>query len=450
MEQSAQNADYISRWLDEHRITEIECLIPDMTGQARGKIVPRHKYRPAEGLRMAEAVFTQTVTGDYPDEDFTPEADPDMRLIPDPATLRLVPWANEPTAQIIHDGMRFNGEPVGLAPRNVLRKVLQAYADLGWKPIVAPEMEFYLVQVQPDEDLPLAPPLGRTRRTEAGRQSFSIDAMNEYGDIFDVMYDWCEAQGIALDTLIHEMGPAQMEINLDHGDPLSLADQAFLFKRTIREVALRNDMYATFMAKPMQGQPGSAMHIHQSVVDLNTGNNVFSQANGEPSELFFQHIAGLQTYLPAAMPFLAPYINSYRRLSRFSMAPINLEWGYDNRTCGLRVPQADPQARRVENRLPGVDVNPYLAIAASLACGLLGMQQQLKPSAPLVSSAYSGEHKLPRHLDDAIETLLACEPLRELLGDAFVRCYAAIKESEYAEYFEVISPWERRFLLLHV
>jgi glutamine synthetase len=450
MDTAAQTAQHINRWLDENRITEIECLIPDMAGQARGKIVPRHKYDPAAGLRLPEAVHMMSVTGDYPEEDFTSVADGDMLLVPDASTLRPVPWAKEPTAQIIHDCHYFDGRPMELACRSVLRRVLGLYRDKGWTPVIAPEMEFYLVQVEPDEDIPLKPPLGRTRRTEAGMQSFSIDSINEYGDVFDIMYDWCEAQGIALDTLIHEMGTAQMEINLDHGDPLALADQVFLFKRTIREVAIRHNMYATFMAKPMQGQPGSAMHIHQSVVHTDSGQNIFSQADGSSSPAFLHFIAGLQTYLPAATAIFAPYVNSYRRLSRFTSAPINLQWGYDNRTCGLRVPHSDPQARRIENRLAGVDVNPYLAMAASLACGYLGMEQQLSPSEPLSGSAYEKPHQLPRHLDDAVETLMACKPLVDLLGDHFIQTYAAVKAVEYREYFDVISPWERRFLLLHV
>ncbi|MGC4396362.1 glutamine synthetase family protein [Hydrogenophaga sp. T2] len=440
----------IQQWLDDNRITEIECLIPDMAGQARGKIVPRHKYDPAVGLRLPEAVLTMTVTGDYPEKDYTSVADPDMQLRPDPTTLRPVPWAKEPTAQIIHDCFAFDGQAVDLSPRNVLRRVLKLYEDEGWKPIVAPEMEFYLVQVEPDEDIPLKAPVGRTRRSEAGMQSFSMDAINEYDDIFDVMYDWCEAEGIQLDTLIHEMGTAQMEINLDHGDPLPLADQVFLFKRTIREVAIRHQMYATFMAKPMQGQPGSAMHIHQSVVGLHDGQNIFSRPDGEASDRFFHFIGGLQTYLPAATAFFAPYVNSYRRLSRYTSAPINLSWGYDNRTCGLRVPHSGPQARRVENRLAGVDVNPYLALAASLACGYLGMKQGLKPSEPLTGSAYEQPHQLPRHLDDAVEKLMQCAPLVELFGEHFIQAYGAIKDTEYREYFDVVSPWERRFLLLNV
>lgn len=444
------SADTITQWLNQNNITEIECLIPDMTGLARGKVVPRHKYDPGEGLRLPEAVLALTVTGEYPEHDLTPPADPDMRLIPDASTLRMIPWAAEPTAQIIHDCIGFDGKPAELAPRNVLKRILKLYEDEGLTPVVAPEMEFYLVEIQPDEDIPLTPPVGRTRRTEAGRQSFSIDAIAEYDTIFDVLYDWCEKQNLQIDTLIHEMGTAQMEINLDHGNALDLADQVFVFKRTVREVAIRNNMYATFMAKPMQGQPGSAMHIHQSLIDSETGQNLFSNPDGSPSPRFFQFIGGLQKYLPPAMPFFAPYVNSYRRLSRYTSAPINLSWGYDNRTCGLRVPHSGPEARRVENRLAGVDVNPYLAIAASLACGYLGMKEGLTPSEPLTGSAYEQPHQLPRHLDDAIVMLAECEPLLEVFGEKFITAYAAIKELEFREFFDVISPWERRFLLLHV
>ena len=194
------------------------------------------------------------------------------------------------------------------------------------------------------------------------------------------MYQFCEDQDIEIDTLIHEDGAAQMEINLLHGNALDLADQAFLFKRTAREAALRHKMYATFMAKPHAKEPGSAMHIHQSIVDTKTRKNIFSNADGTPTPLFFSHIAGMQKYLPAAMALLAPNVNSYRRISRFQLAPINVQWGYDNRTAGLRVPSSDPEARRVENRLAGADANPYIAIATSLACGYLGMVEGLQPS----------------------------------------------------------------------
>ena len=187
----------------------------------------------------------------------------------------------------------------------------------------------------------LKPPVGRSGRAEPGRQSYSIAAVNEFDPLFDDIYAFCEAQDIEIDTLIHEDGPAQMEINLLHGEPLDLADQAFLFKRTAREAALRHKMYATFMAKPHAKEPGSAMHIHQSIVDKKTRKNIFSNPDGTPSALFFSHIAGLQRYVPAAMSLFCSNVNSYRRMTRYLSAPINVQWGYDNRTAGLRVPMSD-------------------------------------------------------------------------------------------------------------
>ena len=264
------------------------------------------------------------------------------------------------------------------------------------------------------------------------------------------MYTYCEAQGIGIDTLIHESGAAQMEINLNHGDPLELADQAFLFKRTMREAALRHDMYATFMAKPMENEPGSAMHIHQSVVDIDSGKNIFSTADGHASDLFMSHIAGLQKYLPAAMPFLAPYVNSYRRITRYHAAPINVQWGYDNRTAGLRVPHSSPDARRVENRVAGADANPYLAIAASLACGYLGIKEALKPTPALERSAYTLPYELPRSLSEALRLLDESEGLSTVLPARFLLAYNAVKGSEYETFMQVISSWEREYLLLNV
>ncbi len=157
---------------------------------------------------------------------------------------------------------------------------------------MAPELEFFLVEPNIDSDYPLKPPVGRSGRPEIGRQAYSIAAVNEFDPLFDDMYSFCEAQDIEIDTLIHESGAAQMEINLLHGYPMGLADQAFLFKRTAREAAMRHKMYATFMAKPMAKEPGSAMHLHQSIIDSKTRKNIFSNPDGSPSELFFSHIAG--------------------------------------------------------------------------------------------------------------------------------------------------------------
>jgi glutamine synthetase len=446
----------IEEWLRSRSIDEVECLVPDMAGIPRGKILPAEKYVKSireNGLRLPESIFIQTVTGQYADEEDDAVTDPangDIYLHPDPGTIRLVPWYDAPTAQIIHDCVYADGRPVDIAPRTVLRRVLDLYAERGWRPIVAPELEFFLVQVNTDPDYPLVPPVGRSGRPETGRQAYGIDAVNEFDPLFEEIYDFCEAQEIDIDTLAHEAGAAQMEINFNHGEALDVADQAFLFKRTVRQTGLRHKVYATFMAKPLADEPGSAMHLHQSVVDRRNGRNLFAQKSGADSALFRSHIAGLQRYLPAAMPLLAPNVTSYRRLLPWSDAPINVHWGLDNRTVGLRVPVSAPSSRRIENRLTGADANPYLCIAASLACGYIGMVEKMKPSKPIEGDAYKLAHTLPRTLYDALSRLNASKPLRSVLGERFIRAVNAVKQTELNAYQRVISSWEREHLLLNV
>jgi len=445
--------DEAQEWLAARRIEDIECVVPDQAGVARGKMMPVAKFLAGPTMAMPGSIFTQTIAGDWPQDDAEFHNDPsdrDVLLEPDYSTLSVVPWEEDPTAQLIHDAFHADGRPVEIAPRQVLRRIVELYANRGWRPVVAPEIEFYLVQPNKDPDYPLQPPAGRSGRPESARQSYSIAAVNEFDDLFDDIYHFSEAQDLEIDTLIHEEGAAQMEINLRHGDPVTLADQVFQFKRTIREAALRHDMYATFMAKPMSSEPGSAMHIHQSAVDIATGRNIFSDEAGDPTPEFFAFIGGSQKYLPAVTCMLAPYVNSYRRLIRSGSAPVNTMWGYDNRTVGLRVPNSAPEARRVENRIPSSDANPYLAIAASLACGYLGMIEGLKVSDPVAGAANEEEIALPRGLLEAVALFEDCDELVEIFGRSFVATYRAIKQAEFETFMQVISPWEREYLLLNV
>ena len=440
-------------WLAARGIEEIECLVPDQAGVARGKIMPVQKFFANPSMALPSAIFQQTISGEYPEDEIIWRQNPtdsDVVLEPDFSTLCAVPWASDPTAQIIHDTYHQDGRPVDVAPRQVLRRVAELYHHRGWSPVVAPEIEFYLVKPNTDPDYPLEPPIGRSGRPEIGRQSYSISAVNEFDDLFEDIYDFSEAQGLEIDTLIHEEGAAQMEINLLHGAPLTLADQVFLFKRTIREAALKHKIYATFMAKPIANEPGSAMHIHQSVVDRDTGRNIFSDKDGKPTSEFFAYIAGQQKYLPSVMCILAPYVNSYRRLTRTSTAPINVAWGYDNRTTGIRIPPSSPAGRRVENRVPSSDSNPYLAIAVSLACGYLGMVEGLSPTEPVETSALELDFDLPRGLLEAVAAFEESDALTDVLGRGFVDTYAAIKRAEFETFMRVISPWEREYLLLNV
>lgn len=437
-------------WLTERKISEVEAIVPDQAGIARGKFMPARTFAAQGGMRLPESVFIQTVTGEHPEETVFSPTDRDMVAEPDMATIRMVPWANEPTAVVIHDCLLMDGTPVDIAPRQVLRRILDLYRSHGLKPVVAPEIEFYLVKRNTDPDYPLAPPTGRSGRAETVRQPYSLDAIDEFEPLIEDIYDYCEAMAMQVDNLVHEEGTAQLEVNFLHGDAMALSDQMFLFKRIVREAAMRHEVYATFMAKPMQNEPGSSMHWHLSLVSAEDGRNVFSQPDGAESPMFRHFIGGLQQYLPHVALLLAPYVNSYRRFTRYMAAPINLQWGYDNRTVGLRVPETAPQDRRVENRVAGADVNPYLAIAASLACGYLGIEEQLEPSAPETGNAYRLPFALPRTLNESLELLEGSERLRALLGERFVEVYAAIKREEQERFFEVISPWEREFLLLNV
>lgn len=449
----AENEAAARLWCRTRRIDDIECIIPDQAGVARGKLMPMPKFFGGNPMTLPASMFTQTITGEYPDEDeaFTEGlTDSDLIFRPDFSTLAVVPWASDPTAQVIHDAFHKDGAPFEIAPRNVLKRVVQLYVDRGWMPVVAPEMEFYLVKPNIDPDYPLEPPVGRSGRPERARQAYSISAVNEFEELFDDIYRFSEAQGLEIDTLNHEDGTAQMEINLRHGDPVELADQVFLFKRTIREAALRHQMYATFMAKPIAHEPGSAMHIHHSVTEIGTGRNIFTDGAGELAPPFLHFIAGLQTYLPRVMCIMAPYVNSYRRLIRNTTAPINVRWGYDNRTVGLRVPLSDPENRRVENRVPSSDANPYLAIAASLACGYLGLVKELEPDGPTDGTNRDPSFALPRSILDAVRLLENTPELVDIFGESFVRTYRAIKETEHETFMGVISAWEREYLLLSV
>ena len=442
-----------SAWLEWRGIEDIECITPDQAGVARGKMMPSKKFTSNTSLALPSAVFMATISGAYPEDGngfIYPEDDGDLKLMPDLGTLSAVPWETDPTAQVICDLVHQDGRSVEFTPRNVLRRVVDAYAKDGYRPVVAPEIEFYLVRKNPDPDYPLVPPVGRSGRPIGGGAGYSIAGVNEFDELIDDIYHFSESQGLEIDTLIHEEGAGQLEINLRHGDPVELADQVFMFKRTIREAALKHDTYATFMAKPIQGQPGSAMHIHQSIVDRKTGRNVFTNEDGSESDAFGHFIGGMQKHVPNALVMFAPYVNSYRRLTQAASAPVNTKWGYDNRTTAFRVPRSDPAARRVENRIPSSDANPYLALAASLACGLIGMRGRISPDAPVGTTANEDEIDLPRGLLEAVELFEGDEKLREMLGSQFVSTYAAIKKAEFETFMEVISPWEREYLLLNV
>lgn len=443
--------DAARAYLGDRNPEEVECLIADLPGIARGKAMPAWKFATQTRFFLPNSIFFQTITGDWGEaagpEGFT---EPDMVLLPDLDTATAAPWTGDWTLQVIHDAYDQKGDPIPFAPRNVLKRIVELYRAKGWEPIVAPEMEFYLVAPNTNPARPIEAMMGRSGRPAAARQAYSISAVDEYGPVIDDIYDFAEAQGLEIDGITQEGGAGQVEINLRHGDPVRLADEIFYFKRLIREAALRHDCYATFMAKPIEGEPGSAMHLHHSVLDRETGRNLFTGPQGGETDAFYHFIGGLQAHLPEVVAILAPYVNSYRRYVKDHAAPINLAWGRDNRTTGLRIPVSDPESRRIENRLAGMDCNPYLGFAASLACGYLGLVGETRPTPSFKGDAYDAEEDLPKSMYEALGLLRGAKGVRDVLGPEFCRVYEIVKQAEYEEFLQVISPWEREHLLTNV
>lgn len=448
--------DNIKQWLAKHNVKHVQSLISDHTGIPRGKIFPVNKFIEEAGCRLGETILLMSTTGDLAADDILFSlADPrdiDMLLKPDENACYLVPWADEPTAMIIHDCYTQNGKDNQLSPRSLLKKVISLYTEQGLKAVVAPEMELYLAETNNDPHQPLKAPVGKSGRMEIGRQSFGIDAVSEFEPLLKDIYAWAKLQELGLDIVVHEEGTAQFEFNFDHGDPLKLADQVFVFKRTVKAAAEKHGITATFMAKPISGQPGSAMHIHQSIVSLETGKNIFANEDNEGfSESFHHYIGGLQQYTSHVMPMYAPNVNSYRRFMAQETSPVNVHWGIENRTVGLRVPDTPKQAKRVENRIPGADANPYLAIAATLICGYIGMMEKIKPSAETTIKANKSlNDTLPLSIEPALQAMSKSEVIKKYLGTDFVDGYIGTRSADYESFKNEISAWERHYLLTTV
>ncbi|MGH8437135.1 MAG: glutamine synthetase family protein [Pseudomonas sp.] len=398
-------------------------------------------------LQLARGVLLQCIMGGYPPASFYGSDDGDLALNAEPTQIHRLPWSETPRALAICDADELDGGSSGLSTRGLLKRVIARYAERGWAPVVATELEFFIFAPNPDAQQPFQPPIGLDGRREDGCSAFSLSSNNGLRAFFDEVYRCMAALGLPRDTFMHEMGVSQFEINLLHGDPLLLADQTFLFKHLLKEVALKHGLTVVCMAKPLPKTPGSSMHIHQSVVEQGSGRNIFSDESGAATPAFYHFIGGQQAALAEFTLLFAPNVNSYQRLCHPYASPNNACWSYDNRAAGLRIPASAPVARRVENRLPGADANPYLALAASLAAGLHGLEHGLQPSEPI-----QGEFKVPEALSlpctmhAAIERLKRSELARELFGNEFIEGYIATKTMELTSFFDEITPWERRVL----
>lgn len=426
----------------------VDAFLFDLCGFPLGKRYPIQEIEKLydDGLTMCAAVLLLDAAGNTSDPmGFgVSDGDPDAHAKPIAGTLTPVPWAPEPTAQLLLE-MRDpeTCELVQFQPREILRGVVDRFASLGLRPVVALELEFYLIDETRAADgapLPVKSPLNG--RTASSNQVYSIDALEEYAPILAAMTDACALQGVPAAILSGEFAPGQFELNLTHvTDALVAADHACLLRRTVRAVARTFGMEATFLAKPFLEQSGSGLHIHMSFSD-DDGHNVFH--NDTDDSLMRYAMGGLQAIMPESMAIFAPNINGFRRLKPNCYVPVTRDWGYDNRSVAFRIPSGRGLNRRIEHRIAGADANPYLVLASALAGVHYGLSHKLEP----ISEAFSGnagtevDSRLPLTIWHALDRLDNAPILSEYFTAKYLKLYKIVKESEFNALVEMALPRE--------
>ncbi|MEH6633981.1 MAG: glutamine synthetase family protein [Halioglobus sp.] len=442
----AENKESLQAFLDKHPEIEIfELILPDVCGGLRGKWITRDKiHKVMDGaLKLPLSSLAFDIWGRDAEELVFDNGDGDGFLDADIRTLVVNPWARRPTAQLIVSMRHVDGDPCGYDTRFIVQALMARFKARGLTPVVASEMEFYLLR--DERDATGRPVHTQTERVGAvgGGQTYGLDTMEAMSELLHEIRDACSAQGLPIDTLIKESAPSQYEINLYHSpDALAAADQAMMLQRVIKGVSKRYGLRATFMAKPFGDLAGNGMHVHCSVLD-EQGNNAFDDGTGQGNALLRQAIAGCLETMEDSMLLFAPNQNSYRRFQRGTHAPMAPCWGYENRTVSVRVPADTPQATRIEHRVAGADGNPYLVIAAILAGILHGIENQLQAPAPLQGNAYDQVPAcLPRYWPDALACFKASTFVRDNFGAEFQRVYAVLKQQELDEFDRHVTALE--------
>lgn len=426
-----------------------ELLLPDTNGVFRGKWIPAASLPRIyeNGIALAKSTYSLDVWGrDVLGSGVDAGAgDPDGLCWPVPGSLRNVPWARTPGAQVLLTMTEPDRTPVFAEPRERLRSIAERFSGLGLNTVAAVELEFYLIDpASAGADRP-RPVLTDGDQRVTAKRTYSVDDIRAFETVFADIRTACEMQDIPMDTIIAEGSPGQFEVNLVHqADVLAAADQAALLKRIIKGSARTHGLIASFMAKPFEGIAGNGMHVHFSFTG-NTGENrdknVFGQ---DPSDtLKGQAIAGLLETMPDVLALLAPSINSFRRLGPGVYTPVAPIWGYENRAAAIRVPDAPPPASRVEHRVAGADANPYLVIAAILAGAHRGITGQLKPPPAVVGDDDDGTATiLPGDQRTALDLFSRSSFISEYFGADYVRLYDTVKRTEMATINKVITELE--------
>ncbi|MDX2299810.1 MAG: glutamine synthetase family protein [Xanthomonadaceae bacterium] len=430
----------------------IDLILPDMNGLLRGKRITGDALEKvyADGVCLPMSLIATDITGNTVEETGLGYdiGDEDRICRPVPGSLRPVPWQARPMAQLLLTMEDAKGGTFAANPREVLKRVVQRFAERGLTPVVAVELEFYLLDGE----------LGANGRPRTSRnpatgerntttQVYYLQDLNDYQRFTDAVADACTAQQIPADTAVAEYAPGQFEINLKHRNDAVLAcDDAMYLKRAIKAIAEQQGMIASFMAKPFVDQAGSGTHIHVSVLDRD-GKNIFACTPDAPADTLRHAIGGLQQVSSDCMLMFAPHANSYRRFVLNAFVPLNDCWGFNNRTVAMRIPHSNEANVRIEHRIAGADANPYLVTAAVLAGILHGLERQPDPGAPIVGNAY--EQTEPRTLfwRDTIQDFMASDFIADAFGSEFRHIYGQQKLKEMCSFNREVTDLEYAWYL---
>jgi glutamine synthetase len=445
-------------FLNNHpNLEKIEFIYVDFNGIPRGKYAsPKTLVKAFDGgLRMPISSYVLDVWGDNPKgTGLVMSGDGDAICRPVASSLAVTPWNSRNTAQCLVSMEGGDGEPIYADPRHILSSVLDRFNKLNLKPVIAPEMEFYLVDKQLQKNgHPQMPLIPGTHRRYEDVQLLNLSEMDDFEGFFALVEKSAHSLGIPAETAIKECAPGQFEINLlHHDDALLMADQTFLMKRLIKNCARKFNMNATFMAKPFSEEAGNGMHAHLSIVNKD-GKNVFQvDKDKQPQGIFAEAISGLLKTTPDFLSFYAPHSNSYRRLvHNADHAPTTLSWGNENRTALIRLPEASSEATRLEFRLPSADSNPYLVFASILSSVLSGITEKYPLDKETLGNAHAQhEPALAITWREAVHKTSESLIVKDFFGERFQKSYQCVKESEIKRFESTITDFEYNSYLRHL
>lgn len=438
-------------------ITMLELLMPDLNGILRCKRIPVSEFETffTQGVKGPESTTLLNILGEFCDDlNFVmAEGDPDKLILPVANSLAPISWLKSDTAQILATFAQLDGAPALYDCRNVLINALKPLYAMGLKPVVATELEFYLVEAGSD-GLP-KPKLGKVPGTsvdQVGTQYAMPEDLWDQDDFLEDVRRTCEAQNVPMTTVHSEFSPGQYEINLHHvDDPVAACDHGILLRRIVKGVARQQGLAATFMAKPFTEIAGSGLHIHFSLYN-SQGENIFADMSSDQTPAIsanLRHaIGGLAETMAEAMAIFAPNANSYRRLIPGNFAPLSPNWGYNHRDVSLRIPVSGHKDCRVEHRVAGADANPYLVMAALAAGVHHGLTQRCDPGEMIPEGAEMEEEiTLPRRWHQALDRFEAATLLPQYLGAEYCRMYATVKRGECEQFYTQVSNMDYHWYL---